>query len=955
MHKLYIICPFLYTESSGKQYPIVMIIYKFDGITEQKVLVGPHAQSSKQKPFYRTAASVKTQLAKALEGKSPMDALDKVTQDKGGLLGATSVGQIPRNRQQAYHLNHQRSRIAGMTNVLTSGKGQDVLYITMEQCKLTEKEHRFVREVTCAPEPMAVLATDQMLRDIERFSCSPTEFSILGINPTFNLGDFSVTPILYQHLLIVNAKEKSPWMLGPILIHYKKEFRNYNFFLSCLVGLRRSLANVQAVGTDGEKSLIDSIHHQFQKAVQLRCFRHLRGNIEWHLQEEKLPMSAIQKYVSDVFGADNASGIHHEGLVDCQTEDVFYHQLEQLKPVWDKRESDFGLEPKFHSWFLKYKADDFCSGALRGVRERAGLGCPPIPYFTNSNESINKVIKVKTQWKKNQFLEFIEKMKELGNQQQRDIEKSIMGEGEFTLKPQFNTLEVSQPGRWWRMNEGQRLACLKRFNECALEESKPAEVISGNSKGKEKRAIVQGVLIPTTEDASCRLSMPVDTVQGIWKKAIDLCRNPAAIGPMPGGGSRDCFVLSRSNVMPHAVTVKGAVYHCDNRCAHYQSLSLCSHTVIAAHTHGDLASFINSLARKKAVPNLYQLSRHGMPPGAGKKGNRLPRRKPSKLPVTGNGDSVALSQIYLPMDSTMTQHALPHYSTQSKALSPSSNPPTTQSQYGSSGLGTSPPTTQSQYRSSGLGTSPPTTQSQYGSSGLGTSPPTIQSQYGSSGLGTSPPTTQSQYGSSGLGTSPPTTQSQYRSSGLGTSPPTTQSQYGSSGLGISLFSNQATPLSTQTQVSSMGTLPFFLAPPPLTPLHNQSAMSLSGPPRLWTPPMQPSPFHMAPFVLMFISGQISNCFGCRHNFMKPATPSFDMVVQHKDYRSYTAPDGTQRSKYGNVYYHANLSCITIKQPQFHPTQLIVPQQVSDRVTTTHVDHLKATHGVTIPCNSALTH
>ena len=209
MHLMHLSIP-MHIEPSGKQYPIVMIIYKFDGIAEHKVLVRPHGQSFKQKPFYRTASSVKTQLVKALEGKSPKDTLDKVTQDKGSLLGATSVGQIPRNRQQVYRLNHQQSRIAGTTKLHACGKGRDVLYVTMEQCKLTQKEHRFVQEVTCAPKPMAVLATDQMLRDIDRFCCSPTEFSILGIDPTFNLGDFSVTPIVYQHLLIINAKGSPP-------------------------------------------------------------------------------------------------------------------------------------------------------------------------------------------------------------------------------------------------------------------------------------------------------------------------------------------------------------------------------------------------------------------------------------------------------------------------------------------------------------------------------------------------------------------------------------------------------------------------------------------------------------------------------------------------------------------------------------------------------------------------
>ena len=39
-------------------------------------------------------------------------------------------------------------------------------------------------------------------------------------------------------------------------------------------------------------------------------------------------------------------------------------------------------------------------------------------------------------------------------QQQGDIEKAVLHEGEYTLKPQFKALEVSQPGRWCRINEG---------------------------------------------------------------------------------------------------------------------------------------------------------------------------------------------------------------------------------------------------------------------------------------------------------------------------------------------------------------------------------------------------------------------------------------------------------------------------------------------------------------------
>ena len=44
-------------------------------------------------------------------------------------------------------------------------------------------------------------------------------------------------------------------MTSPMLVHYHKHFRSY-YLLSTLVGLNR---NVNAVGTDGKKNLVDAV------------------------------------------------------------------------------------------------------------------------------------------------------------------------------------------------------------------------------------------------------------------------------------------------------------------------------------------------------------------------------------------------------------------------------------------------------------------------------------------------------------------------------------------------------------------------------------------------------------------------------------------------------------------------------------------------------------------------
>ena len=57
------------------------------------------------------------------------------------------------------------------------------------------------RVITLHPEPVIILATNQQLRDLERFACQPNSPAIC-VDPTFNLGEFYVTPITYRNSLL---------------------------------------------------------------------------------------------------------------------------------------------------------------------------------------------------------------------------------------------------------------------------------------------------------------------------------------------------------------------------------------------------------------------------------------------------------------------------------------------------------------------------------------------------------------------------------------------------------------------------------------------------------------------------------------------------------------------------------------------------------------------------------
>ena len=148
----------------------------------------------------------------------------------------------------------------------------------MEKCK---SKDGFVREVVCAPEPMAFLATDRQLKDIELYCAQVGSFSILGVDATINLGDFSVTPMTYRPLKIYNVRTgKHPVFLGPLLVHQSKTEQTYRYLGSAMKRFNPHTVQLKAFGTDGERALSNALREEFPEADHHRCFIHLRKNIE---------------------------------------------------------------------------------------------------------------------------------------------------------------------------------------------------------------------------------------------------------------------------------------------------------------------------------------------------------------------------------------------------------------------------------------------------------------------------------------------------------------------------------------------------------------------------------------------------------------------------------------------------------------------------------------------------
>ena len=314
---------YAFVDSVGDQLNLTFVQYSFCG-KPHSVLQRPHGNSKSSQPFVRTTPSTLQKLKDCRKNhQTPKQAVSTITNEKGGIVNTKAVGDIPRNRRQVYNIKNSQNN------------DTDPLLSVMAMCKqsMGKDGDPFVRIVTSAPEPMCIMCTNSQLNDVERFCTDPSMFSLLSIDPTFNLGDFSLTVTSYCNLLLQShTTGKHPVMIGPMLVHRRKVFSTYHFFVCSLVSLKPTLSSLQAFGTDGEECLYNAFSVQFTQACHVRCFLHFRDNCKAKLLEMKVSNDRVMEIIHDIFGS-LIKGI--PGLVDACTADSLRSQYDRLKVKWE--------------------------------------------------------------------------------------------------------------------------------------------------------------------------------------------------------------------------------------------------------------------------------------------------------------------------------------------------------------------------------------------------------------------------------------------------------------------------------------------------------------------------------------------------------------------------------------------------------------------------------------------
>ena len=268
------------------------------------------------------------------------------------------------------------------------------------------------------------------------------------------------------------------------------------------------------------------------------------------------------------------------------------------------------------------------------IRTKAGLGNPPDMYRQQANESINRVIKRDLE-RCITISECVDHIKSLVEQQQQEVILSMIGRGEYEIKPEYKmdpatgAVLTYNEIDFYRKTEAQRSHCIDKFNRVELKPrsslsapnfipslskcSSTSAQIGENSSLKKKNSLLDAKYTNI-------INIPMHVLEPMFRKAERLIQESCAISLKPATGIQyDVKSYSRPN-LPHTVQVKGSNILCDNMCESYRGFNMCSHTIAISVHIGKLDEYIIFYKSNFTTKNnLSNMSNVGMPMSRGKK------------------------------------------------------------------------------------------------------------------------------------------------------------------------------------------------------------------------------------------------------------------------------------------------------------------------------------------------
>ena len=363
-------------------------VNKVDGrVDTVEVKKHGNSRSTNPKPFYPLKKSTLSSIKENVGKKGSQGVYDDIRRKAGGVFGASSVSELPRGKQQIYNT---KARIGSS---VTQDDVEDLL-------KYARDKEDLILHHSDYPEDRWVLGTASMCSDLYKFTTSDLLCHPFSVDPTFKMGQFEITPIVYKNLLLKSKRtDESPVFLGPTMIHHKKTYDAYKTLASTCAAKCKGLSKAKGFITDGEENLHRAFEDELTKAKSLRCFKHFESNCKEKLRTIGIRQTKEQRFfLQRVFGVKGKE----EGILDAVDREDLRQRLESVKTELESKEREVlkrdgeKYAPKFWS-YLEERSEMMARHMVENAREEAGMAVgddgKPLRCYTNCSESMNNVMR----------------------------------------------------------------------------------------------------------------------------------------------------------------------------------------------------------------------------------------------------------------------------------------------------------------------------------------------------------------------------------------------------------------------------------------------------------------------------------------------------------------------------------------------------------------------------------
>ena len=218
----------------------------------------------------------------------------------------------------------------------------------------------YISDIKTAPDLYVILGLKDIYEEFDRLLQFKTDDTVpLFYDTTFNLGDFYVSTLSFQHILFENP----PIIPLAIMIHERKFQKHHEVFLdSVKEKIPRLSTKKLAIVTDRETGIINAIKKIFPNLRLLICWNHiLRDTKEW-----------LRKNGNRNFGKYNCIQSSSQTITESSSLEEYNKLL-----LGDEQGNEEDIKPGFGSFWSKLFVDYFDKTLDSAIKETAGK-CPPI-------------------------------------------------------------------------------------------------------------------------------------------------------------------------------------------------------------------------------------------------------------------------------------------------------------------------------------------------------------------------------------------------------------------------------------------------------------------------------------------------------------------------------------------------------------------------------------------------